>query len=183
LTIVTELAGVTPLKAGWLRALAVVPLVALAAACTTVEPASVPTAAAVAEPSAPQPVAGYDWHLTTDDGWAQLAYGIAESDELKLGLACGAGSGRVEVTSNAPSGTRQILLESGGETERLSAQGEPSQLSEGDLLTAETAASAPVFLRFRRIGWMAQWIGDRRETYVPQPGSEADVERFFALCD
>lgn len=163
------------------------PLLAMAgmmAACSTVQPTAPRAAPSVSVTAAPQPVPGYDWHLTTDDGSARLAYGIAESDELKLGLDCAAGSSRIDVTATAPTGTRIIRLESGGDTERLAAAGEPSQMSEGDLLTASAAADLPVFQRFRRLGWIAQWTGDdHRETYVAHPAARADVERFFALCD
>lgn len=154
----------------------------LTSACASVEPVS--KAPARAATAAPQPVAGYDWHLTTGEGSARLAYGIAESDELKLGLDCAAGSSRIDIIATAPTGSRTLLLESGGETERFAAEGEPSQLSDGDLLTASTAADIPVFQRFRRLGWMAQWIGgDNRETYVARPGTQVDIELFFALCD
>ncbi|WP_269514460.1 hypothetical protein [Brevundimonas subvibrioides] len=154
----------------------------LTSACASVEPVSkAPARAAIA---APQPVAGYDWHLTTDEGFARLAYGIAESDDLRLGLDCAAGSSRVDITATAPMGARTLLLESGGETERFAAEGEPSQLSDDDLLTASAAAEIPVFQSFRRLGWIAQWTGsDSRETYVAHPESRADIERFFALCD
>ncbi|AQR61214.1 hypothetical protein BZG35_05795 [Brevundimonas sp. LM2] len=158
-------------------------LAAMTAACSTVAPEPATPVVVTAGASSPQPIAGYDWHLTTHDGIARLAYGIAESDELKLAFECGAGSGTLQVLATAPSGTRLILLESGGDTERLTARSEPSELGEGDLLTAESPADAPVFQRFRRLGWLAQWIGDRREAYAPQPGSAADVDRFFALCD
>lgn len=157
--------------------------IALTSACSSVAPVDTGTAPAAIAAS-PSPVEGYDWHLTIGDGYARLAYGVAESDDLKLGLDCAAGSARVDVTANAPTGSRTILLESGGDTERLMAQGEPSQLTDGDLLTATAAADLPVFQRFRRLGWMARWTGeDHRETYVAHPQSRADVERFFALCD
>lgn len=158
-------------------------LAGLVSGCASVATSPAGSVLPSSEPASPAPVAGYDWHLTADEGIVLLAYGIAESDELKLGLQCGTGSGRVDVTSTGPSGARTILLESGGETERLDALGEPSELHEGDLLTAQAGADAPVFQRFRRLGWMAQWIGDRREAYASQPGSQAGVERFFALCD
>ena len=169
-------------RAAWLVAGAAI---AMTSACASIEPAGQVDASAAtpAEPSAPVPIAGYDWHLSTADGAARLAYGLAESDDLKLGFDCDAGSGRVEVTANAPTGTRTLLLESGGETERLDAHGEPSQLTDGDLLSAVVAADIPVFQRFRRLGWMAQWIGDQREVYAAHPGSQSDVGRFFALCD
>ncbi|ADL02161.1 hypothetical protein [Brevundimonas subvibrioides] len=165
--------------------LAALAMIALTSACASVDRPALGDAAAGTNAAAagPAPIAGYDWHLSTADGAARLAYGVAESDDLKLGFDCDAGSGRIEVTANAPTGTRTLLLESGGETERLDADGEPSQLTDGDLLTAAVEADIPIFQRFRRIGWMAQWIGDRRETYAAHPESQGNVERFFALCD
>lgn len=168
------------MRALWLPTLAAL---SLTAACATVEKPAAPAPIAAAEPSAPQPIAGYDWHLNTSDGAAQLAFGVAESDDLKLGFHCDAGSGRLDMTAIAPSGTRTILLESGGDTERFPATAEPSEVGEGDLLTASTDTDAPVFKRFRQLGWIALWTGDQRETLVPHPGSENRVDRFFALCD
>lgn len=169
-------------RAAWLASVAAITMTSACASVDRAAPADA-SAAAIEAPSGPVPVVGYDWHLTTADGAARLAYGVAESDDLKLGLDCDAGSGRIDVTAHAPSGTRTLLLEAGGETERLAADGEPSQLTDGDLLTAAVDANIPVFQRFRRIGWMAQWIGEQRETYAAHPGSQADVERFFGLCD
>jgi hypothetical protein len=55
-------------------------------------------------------------------------------------------------------------------------------LHDGVLLTAEAAAGAPVFQRFRRLGWMALWQDGEREAYAPHPESEPNIERFFAFC-
>lgn len=164
------------MRGPWLPFLA---LAALTSACASVEPA-VTTVAAM--PSAPAPTAGYDWHLTQDAETARLAYGVEASDDLKLGLDCQPGSGTIDVTVNAQTGVREIHLESGGETERYPADGEPSQLHDGDILTARAALSDPVMQRFRRLGWIAQWVGETREVYVPHAGSEGGVERFFAFC-
>lgn len=164
----------------WIPTLLLLGLTSACASGAAVAPA-VPVAAKVA--AAPAPVPGYDWHLTpADEDGVYLAYGIAESDELKLGLRCAPGSGAVELTVPGPTGVREIRLEAGEETERFAALGEPSELHDGDLLTADTAASLPVFQRFRRLGWIAQWVGGEREVYVAQPGSETGVERFFARC-
>ncbi|WGM31815.1 hypothetical protein [Brevundimonas sp. NIBR11] len=161
--------------------LPVVLLAALTAACASVETPG-PTPAAAVEPSAPAPVAGYDWHFTPQDGAARLAYGVEESDDLRLGLDCVAGSGKIDLTVLGRTGEREIHLESGGETERFAAEGEPSEVHDGDILTASARADAPVMQRFRRVGWIAQWVGGQREVYAPHPGSEAGVERFFAQC-
>ncbi|MFC5342763.1 hypothetical protein ACETK8_06405 [Brevundimonas staleyi] len=160
----------------WLPVLA---SAALVSACASVEtPEPVATAAA----SAPAPVPGYDWHYTPEAGAARLAYGVEESDDLRLGLDCMAGTGKIELTVLAGTGQREIQLESGGETERYRAEGEPSELHDGDILTATAASREPVMQRFRRLGWIAQWIDGEREVYAPHPGSENGVERFFALC-
>lgn len=153
-------------------------LIVGAAACATVE---APAQAAVSS-AAPAPVEGYDWHLSTDQTEARLAYGLAESDDLRLGLTCTRGSGRLEVSAMRPAGVREIHLESGGETERFPARSEPSQLHEGVFLTARTSAAEPVFQRFRKVGWLADWQGTKRETYAPHPASTPDIERFFAFC-
>lgn len=155
-------------------------LIAGLAACASVEaPAPAPLAASS---GAPVPIEGYDWHLSTDETEAKLAYGLAESDELRLGLSCTLGSGRLEVSAMRPAGVREIHLESGGETERFPARSEPSQLHEGVFLTADTRTAEPVFQRFRKVGWLADWQGTKRETYVPHPAAAPDIERFFAFC-
>ena len=154
-------------------------LIGGAAACSTTPEVS---PAKSASSGSPAPVAGYDWFFHPEATEAKLVYGVQTSDDLRLGLTCQKGAGRVEITTTAPHGVREIHLESGGETERFRAEGEPSELSDGDFLTAEAPASTPVFQRFRRIGWLAQWEGQKRETYVPHPAAQPGIERFFAFC-
>lgn len=157
-------------------------LIGLTSACAS---DGTPEAAPVVSPMAsasPAPVAGYDWHLTPSEDSVYLAYGVAESDDLRLGLHCTVGTGKVDISAPGPTGAREIHLESGGETERFAAEGEPSELHDGDFLNATANATEPVFQRFRRVGWMAQWIDGEREVYAPHAGSEAGVERFFASC-
>jgi len=145
--------------------------------------AAPPAAPLAATPApTPAPVAGYDWFYTPDGATARLAYGIEASDEVKLGLDCDAGSGKVTLSAPGPVGAREIHLESGGETGRFTATGEPSELHDGDFLIGPAETTEPVLQRFRRLGWIARWVGTTRENYAPQPGSDAGVERFFALC-
>ncbi len=132
--------------------------------------------------ASPAPVPGYDWHLTTAEGEVRLAYGVADSDDLKLGLTCVDGSRKVEIMAPAPTGSREIHLESGGDTMRLVARSEPSGLHDGDFLSASADADQPVFQRFRRLGWVAQWRDGRREIYASHPGSGPGVESFFRRC-
>jgi hypothetical protein len=150
-----------------------------AAACAT-SPAVAPV---VASSGAPAPVEDYDWFLHQDGDDARLAYGLEESDELRLGLDCQRGSGRLELSATATGAAPALIhLESGGDTERFPAISEPSQLHDGVFLTAQAQTDEPVFLRFRRLGWLAMWQGDDRQAFAPHPGSAERVERFFAFC-
>lgn len=151
------------------------------AACNTTDTAGGTTAEPLA--SAPQPVEGYDWFYHVDGDDARLAYGLAESDDLRLGMDCRRGGGRMELSATSQdAGAKEIHVESGGDTERFPAQSEPSQLHDGVFLTAQARTSEPVFQRFRQVGWLALWHGDEREAYAPHPQSRDNIERFFAFC-
>lgn len=152
-----------------------------ATACASVEtPAPDPMPTPIA--AAPAPIPGYDWHYNVQDDEARLAYGLEASDDLRLGLSCGQGSRKLELTANGPHGAREIHVESGGETGRFPASAEPSELHDGDFLTAQAPTSAPVFQRFRRLGWLALWQDGRREAYAPHTVSAGDIDRFFSFC-
>jgi len=152
------------------------------AACATVEAPTEP-APGVASSGAPVPVPDHDWFYHRDGGEARLVYGLAESDDLRLGLDCAEGSGRLALSAvGGPEAKPEIYIEAGGETERFPALSEPSQLNDGVFLTAEADADAPVFQRFRRVGWLALWLDGERQAYAPQPESAPNIERFFAFC-
>ncbi len=131
---------------------------------------------------APVPVAGEDWFYHVDGAEARLAYGTEASDDLRLGLSCLRGGGRVELSAHTAGAADEIRLESGGEAARFPARSEPSELDDGVLLTAEAPTASPVFQRFRRLGWLAHWQDGRRQAYAPQPASAGDIERFFSFC-
>lgn len=155
-------------------------LAVTASACATAAP-DAPAGTALS--GSPAPVEGYDWFFHNDDAGARLAYGVAESDDLRLGLDCDRDSGRLTLSGNAPIGAKpEFHIESGGETERFPARAEPAQLNDGMFLSGEASAAAPVFQRFRRLGWLALWQDGKREAYAPHPGSAPNIERFFAFC-
>lgn len=158
--------------------LAVASLALVTAGCASVDRDRIsPTDA-----SAPAPIAGYDWFYDSDEQQASLAYGLKQSDDLRLGLECNRGAGKLELSAVAAAGVREIHLESGGDTERFQAEGEPSELHDGDFLTAEAKADLPVFQRFRSLGWLAQWQGEHREAYAAHPAALPNIERFFSFC-
>nr|WP_314436431.1 hypothetical protein [uncultured Brevundimonas sp.] len=128
------------------------------------------------------PIANHDWFFDRDREVLTLAYGVANSDDLKLQLVCQTGSGALDLAAVFDRPSRVLLLESGGDTERYPARSEPAGIHEGQYVTASAKTKDPVFQRFRRLGWIALWEGDARETMVAQPASQATVERFFAAC-
>lgn len=151
------------------------------AACHTTDTAGQPGAEPLT--SAPQPVEGYDWFYHADGDDARLAYGLAESDDLRLGMDCRRGAGRLALSATSQdTAAKEIHIESGGDTERFPARSEPSEVHEGVFLTASADADEPVFQRFRQVGWLALWHGDEREAYAPHPQSRDNIERFFAFC-
>lgn len=161
-----------------LLALAVLSLTA--SACATAPSDGPP---ALASSRSPVPVEDHDWFFHTDEDTARLAYGPARSHDLRLGLDCIRSSGRLSLTGTARDGARpEFHIESGGETGRFPAEAEPSQVNDGVLLSAEAPADAPVFQRFRRLGWLAVWQDGARQSYAPHPASAPNIERFFAFC-
>lgn len=151
-------------------------LSALSACATAPRETATPMAAA------PAPIAGYDWFMNRDGADVMLAYGVANSDDVKLHLACKTGNDALDLTAPGEAGEREIHLESGGDAERYPASAESSEIHDGDLLTARASTRDPVFQRFRRLGWIAAWRGEVREVYAAHPGSTKGVEDFFAAC-
>ena len=161
--------------------LALVAMTTLASACSTMVPDSSPDG--LASSGAPLPIESYDWFFMADGTDAKLAYGLENSDDLRLGLECVQNSRSLNLTASADDGAApEIHIESGGDTERYPASAEPAVVHDGLVLTAQARADAPVFQRYRRVGWLAVWHGGDRQTYVPQVGSVDRIERFFAFC-
>ena len=162
------------------------PIIWLAPAMATLALAAcAPTASQLTAVSsgAPAPVAGYDWHFNADAEEASLSYGMAETDDVPLDLSCRPGSGALQILQAvAKDHPRVIALESGGDTETYPAKAEPSALHDGLDLTADARTTDPVFLRFRKLGWLATYGPDQRTPLVAQRGSEQQIDRFFTLC-
>ena len=156
-------------------------LLALSALAACATPAPVSTS--MADAGAPAPTANYDWFLNQDARENTLAYGVANSDEVKLKLFCGSGSGALELAAVLEKPSRQLHLESGGDTENYPATSEDAGVTDGHYAEAKARTRDPVFQRFRRLGWIAVWDGDRRRTYAAHPQTRADIERFFVACD
>ncbi|EGF96349.1 Uncharacterised protein [Brevundimonas diminuta] len=164
----------------WLTAAAFITPLALTAALG----ACAPSVAPLNTTGAPLPVAGYDWFLNEDPDEPRLSYGLAQSDDVPLSLMCAPGSGKIglSLAADQTPNRRAITLESGGDTETFPARVEAADMHDGVHLVATAPASHPVFLRFRRVGWLAVWNGDQRAMMAAQPGSEGRAARFLELC-
>ena len=155
----------------------------LALTATACAPMAVPAPTLVPAPYTATPVANYDWYLHTDGDDARLAYGLRDSDDLRLGLDCRRGSGRLALSAVGETGAApEISLESGGEAALYPATSELSELHDGVVLSATAPAAAPVFQRFQAVGWLAHREADDIHAYVAHPGSTARISQFFAFC-
>lgn len=152
-------------------------------ACAPMIPSSTDLSSSPVSTATVAPVPGYDWFLHLDGSEARLAYGLRDSDDLRLGMDCRRGSGRLELSATGAARARpEIHIESGGETGRYPAESEISELHDGVFLTAHANTTAPVFQRFRSVGWLAHWQDGDRHAYAAQRGSRETIERFFAFC-
>lgn len=158
------------------------PLMLLALSASLAACATAPTSTPGSDASAPAPLADHDWFVKTDDGAQVLTYGRSASDDVWLELSCRPGTASLQLAQYLPGEDGAILLESGGDTERWPARLTPSEMGDADYLAATARADAPVFLRFRRLGWLASHGPEGRTTMAAHPGSGANVERFFAAC-
>ena len=156
---------------------------ALAALALTACAPTVTSNLVSASSGAPVATPGYDWHFNEDAEEASLSYGVAETDDVPLDLSCRPGSGALQILQTVAEGhPRVIALESGGDSETYPAKAEPSAMHDGLDLTAVARTTDPVFLRFRKLGWLAAYGPDYRTPFVAQPGSAGQIDRFFALC-
>lgn len=162
--------------------IAVAALGLLAGGCATQgSPTPLPPAGATV--AAPDPIPGRDWHLVQHAGQSSLAFGVAESDDLDLGLTCDDGSGRVTLFREAaPGEPSEFQLESGGQEQHFDAEGDPSPLTDGLSLHAEADARTLVFQRFGELGWLALQARGERHSLAAHPGSEGRIARFFSAC-
>lgn len=169
-----------------LRAAATMALAMTAAACaapmaTTGQP-PVPATLAPAPAPAPAPIPDYDWIAHIESDGATLAYGLAESDDVPLMMACRTGSGRVDISRPAESARPQLLLSSGEAVLSVPVHTEPSELHEGVFLTGEARTAESALQIFRRVGWISVHEDGRWHGFAAHARSREDIHRFFSAC-
>lgn len=146
------------------------------AACATVE------APAPSPAPPPAPVAGYDWIARVEPDGASLAYGLAESDDVPLMLACAPGERRVEITRPAGAAAPSLTLSAGEATLTVPVGNEPSQLHDGVFLVGQASTAEPMLQAFRRTGWLWLHEDGGRHGLAGHPGALPGIERFFQAC-
>jgi len=155
-------------------------LLSLLAACV-----SMPTAPAshLALPASAAPMDGYDWHFDSNAEEVQLAYGIANSDEIPFGFSCRRGSGRIVMNATTlNSALKTITLATSETSQTYRARQEEAVMFDGYLLEAETAADDALLASFDKTGWLSiendgAWVG-----LAPQSGTKVQSADFIAAC-
>ncbi len=151
-------------------------------ACASMPSAT--TTASMALPSAaPAAMEEYDWHFERYGELAQLAYGVANSDDIPFGFSCRPGSGQVQMTATSlDAKTKTITLGTSEASQTYSARQEAAEMFDGYLLQAQTSISDPVLASFAKLGWLViahegKWAG-----LSPQSGTKTKGQDFLSAC-
>lgn len=121
-----------------------------------------------------------------DGGEAKLAYGRANSDDVRLMLSCQAGQRQVEITDAAHGEARkgdQLVLTSGKARSALAADVETNEESGGKLVIAHADSALPALDGFRRSGDIAVKLGAKAYALSATAGERTAIARFFSVCD
>jgi hypothetical protein len=153
-------------------------------AAKLLRPASTSPSAAL---TAPVPASGLSWFMVNEEGKAKLAYGAANSDDVRLMLTCAKGSGKLTVSrmvaADQAGATPILTLGSGSARGRWLAKAEPATDQAGRTqLVVDMTTTEPAIDAFERNGWVSAINADGKvEGMAPQPGDTA-VHRFFDYC-
>ncbi|WP_297800643.1 hypothetical protein [uncultured Brevundimonas sp.] len=156
---------------------------ALLAACAT---GGTPLVAPdVAPPSAePAPLNGdYSWFFGQEGDQLQLLYGVANSDDVPLSMACRSRSGQIEVSmASATAAPAIIHLASATQSRAYAAKAEEAGVFDGYILSAKTTPDDPVLQDLVAHGWLAmldgnRWVGLRGDSELRD-----HTTRFLAGC-
>lgn len=161
------------------RILPVLLVASALAACTTTGKGVTPDLASPRPMAAP----GLDWILNAQEDSAILVYGAPESDDMRLSLECRGGQvSQLGLVAVGPEGApAEIVISSGGKTQKFPALREEEPMTGGVMLTARADKSDPVLRAFRETGWLSIGPAGRSENLIPQHNTSA-VADFFEWC-
>lgn len=121
-----------------------------------------------------------------DGGEAKLAYGRANSDDVRLMLRCQAGKRQVEITDAGHGEAKTgdlLVLASGKARSPLPASLEPNEETGGKLAIAHADPALPALDGFRRSGALTVKLGSREFVLSATAGERAVIARFFSVCE
>lgn len=158
---------------------------ALLAACASLPSA---TSTNMALPvDAPAAVEDYDWHFERQPQTVQLAYGVANSDDIPLGFSCRPGSNQILMTTpTLDAKIKTITLGTSEASQTYPAQSEAAEMFDGYLLQARTTTNDPVLVSFAKLGWLVMEHEGRWAGLSPQSATKAVTKTsgqdFLAAC-
>ncbi len=133
--------------------------------------------------AAPAPMDDYDWHFERQPQTVQLAYGVANSDDIPLGFSCRPGSNQIVMTTpTLDAKTKTITLGTSEVSQTYTARQEAAEMFDGYLLHAQTTASDPVLVSFAKLGWLVIAHEGRWAGLSPQRGTKIPGHDFLAAC-
>jgi hypothetical protein len=125
--------------------------------------------------------AGYGLHLVNTGEHIKLAYGLPQSDAVRLMLQCEPGSGAIEVSDNAPNEQPELTLRAGGQQTTLRGEIQPGILS--PIVVARAAPDNVALNAFRADGRMEVTAGGTAYAITVHADESASVENFFSACE
>ena len=156
-------------------------LLTLLSACASM-PSGAPSTS-LPLPTSATPLEDYDWHYDVNADEVQLAYGLANSDDIPFGFSCRPGSGKVMLNSVSTNReTKTITVATADLMNTYRARQEEAVMFDGYLLEAETTTNDAVLASFANHGWMSilndgAWVG-----LAPQSGTKVKTAEFIAAC-
>jgi hypothetical protein len=129
---------------------------------------------------------GEGFFLNRDDDRVSLAYGRANSDDVRLMLACQAGRKEVEITDaghrDAHAG-QMLVLTSGKVQSALPTTVAADAESGGNLAVARAGTGLRALDGFRRSGALSVKLGAREYALSASESEKALIARFFSACE
>jgi hypothetical protein len=139
-----------------------------------------------AAPGGPARLPDEGFFFDQDGDEAKLAYGRANSDDVRLMLRCEAGKRRIEITDAVDDAAKtgdRLVLASGKARSALPASVEPNAETGGKLAIAHADPALPALDGFRRSGAITVRLGPREYALSATARERPAIARFFSVCE
>jgi hypothetical protein len=129
---------------------------------------------------------GEGFFLNREDDRVSLAYGRANSDDVRLMLECRPGGKEIEITDAGHRDARKgemLVLTSGKMQSALPATVAADAEGGGNLAVAHADPALPALDGFRRTGALSVKLGAREYALNASGTEKALIARFFSACE